>query len=654
MATGAWLGHFQDPRPIRRRGLLDVYACHEVQGLEPRVVLVGSPSADRETVCAALDAIAEAHTRVEAEAVPPIERRDRCGDIEYVSLLCDAVTDLERIFEELSRTGRKGVLGIGNRMMDTIHDALITAHKTPDPSGEPYALGALCWASVLVSPSGRPWLLGLGYNFPVRRARGTITVSPGMAEAPEVTVGMRPTPPSDVFAVYGLLRSMVPFAELSEALRASLSGNLTGEYGRLTRAIQHTNQTATAISPALRFQTIEELDDQLAATRAIYGDFADMEKSRAWFADRVREIVSAPSARTADEDVRQGHHWQGGRYRLERPLDSGATSLVWLAVDRQLEQQVAMKVLRTQHNAELRRRFFREIRILRAVRHRHLVGGYDFFEEDGRLVAVMEYVDGERLDQLIGILSADEVLSHGAALLDGLAALHAQGVVHRDVKPHNIIVGEKRGAVLVDFGIATEHDSDLTGTRPVGTLGYMAPEQRFGAPVTPAIDVYAMATVILEGVGGWDGLKPHVADVLRGALSADPKERPTAAAFAAAIRDQPAPQTPEETPSAALTVSADERRFVLPGGEEVDLSRRRATRAVLVQMIAQHEAHPGVPVAPDVLIQAGWPGERMTAESARGRLYVAIYTLRKMGFDEVFARVDDGYCVDESVRIERG
>ena len=634
-ATGTWLGRFQDPHAIRRRGLLDVYACREVQQLEPRVVLIGSPSADPDQVRAALDAIAQAHARIVSPCIAPVDHRGAIGAIEYLSLMCDAVIDLEGVFELLSRTGCKAEHNVGMRLIDHVHDTLAVAHETLDPDERPYCLGAICWASVLLNANGQLWLMGFGHNFPIRPRPLSITVSPGLCEPPEVSVGIPPTP---------------PFASLPEPLQLALSG-AAGKWEPLAQIMSDTSNRALSLLPGMRHQTIAELNAEYAQSRAMYGVTATEEIMRGFFGDCVRSILTKPARPTKDHDVRPGRHWYGGRYRLDRPLDAGATSLVWLGWDRQLQEPVAMKVLRGEGTATRRRRFYREVRILRAVNHPHLVRGYDFFEEGGRLVGVMEYVEGDRLDQVSESMTEDELVTLGADLLDGLAALHEMGVVHRDVKPQNILVNGTRGGVLVDFGIAGEAQSDLTGTGPVGTLGYMAPEHLAGRRVGPPADVYALSTVLTEALGGRidqvpDPWRPHL---LRG-LNPDPDQRPSAVELAALLRQKTPPEAPPARPR-GLRISADHKKFTLPSGEVIDLSRRRAPRLLLTYLTLAHARQPGVACSWEELVEAGWPGERMTAESGKGRVYVAIYTLRKMGFDEHLVRHDDGYLLDPHLTI---
>ncbi len=649
---GPWLGRFQDPRAIRCRGLLDVYTCREVEDLEPRLVLIGNSEADSDMVCQALDAIAQAHELVVDPLIPRVDERGRIGTIEYLSLHCDAEIDLERGFQLLASTGEKAQQGVGMCMMNMVHTALIKAHAVTNPStGQSYALGSLAWSSFLLSADGTPWLLGLGHNFPVRGRPRSITVSPGLCEAPEVTAGIEPTSPSDVYACYMMLRSFAPWGELLPALAAGLAGTLDGQYAELTKVMAHTNAKATALSPAMRFQTLAELSEAYVESRGLYMETLKPDVMRAFFVNMVGRIGEIPDRRAVDQDFKTGSHQNGGRYRLDIPIDSGATSLVWLAHDRQLDQMVAMKVLRAECTEEVRRRFYREIRILRAVRHKHLVRGYDFFEESGRLVGVMEYVDGDRFDHACDVMTVDEIIARSAEVLEALAALHGMGVIHRDVKPQNIIVSPGKGAVLVDFGIAAEADSNLTRTRPMGTRGYVAPEVLAGMPVMPVADVFALSTVLAQALVGHE-VPEHVARALELGLAAQPNRRPGAAEMAAMLR-QDHVREPASRPHGVLTVKDGGRVFMLPSGERLDLSRRRAPRLILLALLDGHAHHPGRPYSWEDLLEVGWPGEHMGAESGKGRVYVAIYTLRKMGLDEYLVRVDDGYLLDPKVTVSR-
>jgi serine/threonine protein kinase len=193
-----------------------------------------------------------------------------------------------------------------------------------------------------------------------------------------------------------------------------------------------------------------------------------------------------------------------GRYRVGRRIALGATSEVFVGRDERLERPVALKVLREEGFDA--RRFRSEARLLANLDHPCLVRVFDALEADNAAVLVMEIVDGPSLATMLALrpLADEEGVSVGCELADCLAYLHAHGVVHRDVKPSNVLVGHDRRARLADFGIARLVDATrLTATgQAIGTLAYMAPEQLTGAAVGPPADVYSLGLVLLEAVTG--------------------------------------------------------------------------------------------------------------------------------------------------------
>ena len=221
------------------------------------------------------------------------------------------------------------------------------------------------------------------------------------------------------------------------------------------------------------------------------------------------------------------------RYRVERPLGQGAMATVLLARDTVLDRVVAVKVLADHLAADdgFRRRFVREARLAARLCHPNLVQVFDA-GDDGRPFLVMEYVDGETVaDRLAGPVgfSADELVGLATQLSAGLAHAHARGIVHRDVKPHNVLLRRDGVAKLTDFGIARAvEESGLTeiGT-VVGTAAYMAPEQAAGQPAGPAADVYGLAAVLRHAAGG--SLPPELEPLVDAALAPDPAARPSAA-----------------------------------------------------------------------------------------------------------------------------
>jgi hypothetical protein len=197
------------------------------------------------------------------------------------------------------------------------------------------------------------------------------------------------------------------------------------------------------------------------------------------------------------------------RYRLERRLGAGAFGTVWLARDERLERDVAVKILPRER--VIGGRFEREARAAARLAHPAIVTLYEAAVDDEGAYLVSELVRGPTLDTLLeaGQLSDRDVVSIALALCDALQHAHAQGVVHRDVKPSNILVPEAppsatQVAKLTDFGVARVVGGDtLTKTGDVlGTLAYMAPEQADGLEATEAADLYSLALVTYEALSG--------------------------------------------------------------------------------------------------------------------------------------------------------
>jgi serine/threonine protein kinase len=199
------------------------------------------------------------------------------------------------------------------------------------------------------------------------------------------------------------------------------------------------------------------------------------------------------------------------RYRLGERLGAGAFGVVWRARDERLERDVAVKAINGEQVAS--GRATREAKAAAKLAHPAIVTLYEAGEEDGTTYLVSELVRGATLAQLlhVGALSDRDVAEIGIALCAGLAHAHAQGVVHRDVKPSNVLVPDARGggepaAKLTDFGVArvVGAGSDvLTRTGDVvGTLAYMAPEQAEGREAGAPADLYAAALVLYEAFSG--------------------------------------------------------------------------------------------------------------------------------------------------------
>ncbi|HTN22408.1 MAG TPA: serine/threonine-protein kinase [Solirubrobacteraceae bacterium] len=196
-------------------------------------------------------------------------------------------------------------------------------------------------------------------------------------------------------------------------------------------------------------------------------------------------------------------------YRIEEPLGEGGMGRVFRAVREADGETVALKVMKPgpAGDTERIRRFVREARAAATVDHRHLVGVLDSGECAGCAYLVMRYVTGGSLDARIrdaGQLPVEETISVVGDIAAGMDALHRAGVVHRDVKPSNVMLDERGAAALTDFGLAKGRDySALTRQgQMLGTLDYIAPEMLRGADPGPPADIYALGCVTYECLTG--------------------------------------------------------------------------------------------------------------------------------------------------------
>jgi serine/threonine-protein kinase len=198
-----------------------------------------------------------------------------------------------------------------------------------------------------------------------------------------------------------------------------------------------------------------------------------------------------------------------GPYRLEELIGEGATGVVFRALHEADGRTVALKILKSRLSRDetYQRRFAREARAAREVKHRHLVPLLDAGVVDGHHYLAAEYIQGRSLEQLLetdGPLSLQPLLRITMEIATGLEALHRHGLVHRDVKPSNVMLDEEGSASLTDFGLARGAAYSAL-TRPgqvVGTLDYLAPELIKGTGATAASDVYALGCVVYECLAG--------------------------------------------------------------------------------------------------------------------------------------------------------
>jgi serine/threonine-protein kinase len=198
-----------------------------------------------------------------------------------------------------------------------------------------------------------------------------------------------------------------------------------------------------------------------------------------------------------------------GRYRLDSRVGAGGMSTVYCALDVTLQRQVAIKLMNREvaSDSDQLERFRREARAVAQLSHPHIVGVIDAGEDEGRPYIVFEYVEGETLKeriQRIGRLPIAEAVAYAIEIARALGVAHARHIVHRDVKPQNVLIDEEGSAKVTDFGIARTLDEEgLTADgRVLGTTDYVSPEQALGQRVTGQSDLYSLGVVLFEMLTG--------------------------------------------------------------------------------------------------------------------------------------------------------
>ncbi len=292
----------------------------------------------------------------------------------------------------------------------------------------------------------------------------------------------------------------------------------------------------------------------------------------------------------------------GGRYRLDAPLGEGGMSTLWRAVDQQLDREVAVKILRPQYSTDpgFAARFRQEARAAASLSHPNIVSVYDYgTDPDGETqYIVMEVVNGQDLAAILrerGRLSTDDAVQVAIAVASALEAAHRRGIVHRDVKPGNILITNEGDVKVTDFGIAravSEASMTVTGTT-LGSVHYFSPEQARGDEVTGRSDVYALGIVLYEMLTGrrpFEGdsaagvalkrltddpprpmvagqpLPPGLEAILRRALEREPARRfPDAGSFAEALRSWR--KDPASAPAGLVGAAAPAAAPLPPAGE---------------------------------------------------------------------------------------
>jgi predicted Ser/Thr protein kinase len=251
------------------------------------------------------------------------------------------------------------------------------------------------------------------------------------------------------------------------------------------------------------------------------------------------------------------------RYEVDKPLGRGGMAQVFRGTDRVLGRTVAIKVLDQKHrnDAKFVTRFRREAQAAAGINHPNVVSVFDTGSEDGLHYIVMEYVDGETLDDVLArekVLPPERVVAIAEPVARALDAAHQKGMVHRDVKPGNIMLDRSGTVKVVDFGIArAAADDTLTQTGIVlGTAAYLSPEQAQGVPVDPRSDVYSLGCVLYEML---TGRKPFTGDSALAIAYKHVREDP-------APPSQVNPDIPPELEAVVMTAMAKDPAQRFPSG----------------------------------------------------------------------------------------
>jgi eukaryotic-like serine/threonine-protein kinase len=339
------------------------------------------------------------------------------------------------------------------------------------------------------------------------------------------------------------------------------------------------------------------------------------------------------------------------RYELGRELGAGGMARVVAAHDQLLDREVAVKLLSATSDPSARARFLQEARSAARLSHPDAVAVYDTGEHEGQPFIVMQLIDGETLGDLLdreGALAIEDAVAITLGVLDVLAAAHREGMIHRDIKPGNVLLPSEGGVKLADFGIAKAMDEATTGLTAtgvvVGTASYLAPELVEGGTASPASDVYGVGCLLYALLAGQP---PFTGD--------------SALAVAYAQRHQPVPPIDELRPEVPADLRAVLDRALVkdPSARYRDAEEMRAALlggdvgGAAAAPLAAAASEPTAVLASDGPVTTGGAGRRGTLGAVLGALVVAL-ALGALGWWLVGLLGADGLDELEASPADRG
>ncbi len=277
-----WPDRWEPIRELRPMGTAQVYECRGRTG-EPALLLF-SNEADK------LARVRDAHARVHTPHVARVI--ESAIDDGYLAFACDAITDLEAMIGAAVDAGVQAPYPVGIAFNEMMMDTVEAAHAA---EGGPLCLGELAWSNVLIGPAGHCWVFGFGYNFALRSQAGTLRHVSGLCQAPDVLLGMRPSPASDVYVLHASLRRLLPYLQVLDILIGAVGG-ARPELRVLRAALVALDNDAQATDPVARPQSVAALRARYREIRKIAGEMPDPDDAA------MRAFFGALAQRTLDPD----------------------------------------------------------------------------------------------------------------------------------------------------------------------------------------------------------------------------------------------------------------------------------------------------------------------------------------------------------------